>query len=54
MSKDETSIPTSATESMLLTAAMEAKEERDVMTLDVHNAFLQQKKLKMKLQKKGS
>ena len=39
--KDEASSPTAATESILLTSAIEAKEERDVMTLDIRNAFLQ-------------
>ena len=41
ISKDEASSPTAATESMLLTTAIEAKEERDAMTLDVPNTFLQ-------------
>jgi len=41
ISKDEASSPTAATESILLTTAIEAKEERDVMTLDIPNAFLQ-------------
>ena len=41
MSKDEASSPTAAIGSMLLTASIEAKEERDLMTLDVPNAFLQ-------------
>tara|TARA_B110000116_G_scaffold23331_1_gene17939 strand:- start:29 stop:655 length:627 start_codon:yes stop_codon:yes gene_type:complete len=41
ISKDEASSPTAATESILLTTAIEAKEERDVMTLDMPNAFLQ-------------
>ena len=41
MSKDEASSPTAATGSMLLTAAVEAKEERNVMTLDIPNDFLQ-------------
>ena len=40
-SKDEASSPTAATESILLTTAIEAKEERDVTTLDIPNAFLQ-------------
>ena len=38
---DEASSPAAATESMLLTAAIKAKEERDAMTLDAPNAFLQ-------------
>ena len=40
-SKDEASSPAAATEYVLLTAAVEVKEERDVMTLDTPNAFLQ-------------
>ena len=40
-SKDEASSPKDATESMLLNAAMQAKEERDAMTIDVPNAFRQ-------------
>ena len=41
MSKDEASSPTAATESAFLNAAMEAKEERDAMTLGTPNVFLQ-------------
>ena len=40
-SEDDASSPTAATESMSLTTAIEAKEERDAMTLDTPNAFLQ-------------
>ena len=39
--KYEASNPTAATESVLLTGAIEEKEERDVVTLDISNAFLQ-------------
>ena len=39
--QDDVSSPTVATESVLLTAGIEAKEGRDVMTIDVPNTFLQ-------------
>ena len=39
--KEEAASPTAATESILLTGAIEAKQKRDVMTLDVPNAFVQ-------------
>ena len=39
--KEEAASPTAATESILLTGAIEAKQNRDVMTLDVPNAFVQ-------------
>ena len=54
VSKHEASSPTAATESMLLNEAMEAKEERDVRTLDIPNSFLQESLPKDKLQKKAS
>ena len=38
---DDVSSLTVATESVLLTASINAKEERDVMTVDIPNAFLQ-------------
>ena len=41
MSKDEAASPTTATDSVLLTGTIEAKQERDVMSLDVPNAFVQ-------------
>ena len=46
MCKYEASSPTAATESTLLTTAVEAKEEHGVMTLDIPNAFLQTSFLK--------
>ena len=39
--KEEVASPTVLTESVLLTAAIEAKENRDVMTIDIPNAFIQ-------------
>ena len=41
MDKDDVASPTAATESILLTAVIDAKEERDVTTIDVSNAFIQ-------------
>ena len=39
--KEDTASPTVMTESILLTALIEAKENRDVMTVDIPNAFIQ-------------
>ena len=39
--KDDAASPTVMSESILLTATVEAKEERDVMTADIPNAFVQ-------------
>ena len=52
-SKDEASSPTAATKSILLTTAMEAKEERDVMMLDMPSAFLQTSLLKGEMKMSG-
>ena len=41
VSKEEASSPTAITESLLLTATIDAKEGRDVMTADIPNAFVQ-------------
>jgi hypothetical protein len=41
--KEETASPTATTESVFLTAVVDAEEERDVMTGDVPNAFIQAK-----------
>ena len=41
MSSDEAASPTVMNESVLLTAAIEAKEGRDVATFDIPNAFIQ-------------
>ena len=41
ISKEESASPTAATESVLLTGVVEAKERRSVITLDVPNAFIQ-------------
>jgi hypothetical protein len=41
ISKEDASSPTAMTESILLTAAIDAKQKRDVMTADVPNAFVQ-------------
>ena len=43
ISKEEASLPTVATESVLLTCIIEAQEERDVAVVDIHNAFIQTK-----------
>ena len=39
--KNDTSSPTVSTEAVLLTAVIDAKEGRDVMTSDIPNAFVQ-------------
>ena len=39
--KEDNKSPTAATESIMLTAVIEAKEERDVATIDIPNAFIQ-------------
>jgi len=39
--KEEATSPTAATESILITGVVDAKQKRDVMTLDVPNAFVQ-------------
>ena len=39
--KEEAASPTVMVESILLTATIEAKENRDVMTADIPNAFIQ-------------
>ena len=41
ISKEESTSPTAATEAILITGVIEAKEGRDIMTLDIPNAFLQ-------------
>ena len=41
ISKDDASSPTASLESILLTAVIEARENRDVATIDVPNAFIQ-------------
>jgi len=43
LDKDDAASPTVATESIMLTATIDAKEGRDVMTADVPNAFIQTK-----------
>jgi hypothetical protein len=39
--RDEAASPTAMTESILLTATIDAKQRRDVMTADIPNAFVQ-------------
>ena len=41
MSREDVASPTAATESVILTAAIDALEFRDVMTSDIPNAFIQ-------------
>ena len=43
ISKEEASSPTVATEAVLLTCVVDAKEERDVKVIDIPNAFIQTK-----------
>jgi hypothetical protein len=41
LSRDDSASPTAALESILLTAVRDAHEERDVMTCNIPNAFIQ-------------
>jgi hypothetical protein len=41
MDREEVSSPTVSTDSVLLTAVIEAEEHRDVATCDIPNAFIQ-------------
>ena len=41
INKDEPTSPTASTEAILITGVIDAKQRRDVMTLDVPNAFVQ-------------
>eukprot|EP00957_Ditylum_brightwellii_P195918 14927129-Ditylum_brightwellii.AAC.1 len=41
VSKEEATSPTAATESDILTAAIDTKQYRDVITMDTPNAFVQ-------------
>ena len=40
MPKEEVSSPTAASESIFLTGTIETKQNRDIMTLDIPNAFV--------------
>jgi hypothetical protein len=42
LSQEDAASPTAALESILITGVIEAKEERDVMTCDIPNAFIQE------------
>eukprot|EP00543_Licmophora_paradoxa_P004739 CAMPEP_0202454640 /NCGR_PEP_ID=MMETSP1360-20130828/12319_1 /ASSEMBLY_ACC=CAM_ASM_000848 /TAXON_ID=515479 /ORGANISM="Licmophora paradoxa, Strain CCMP2313" /LENGTH=74 /DNA_ID=CAMNT_0049073999 /DNA_START=252 /DNA_END=472 /DNA_ORIENTATION=+ len=39
--KEEATSPTTSTEAILITGVIEAKQERDVITLDIPNDFVQ-------------
>ena len=41
LSKENSASPTTMLESLMLTLVIDAKEDRDVMTADVPNAFIQ-------------
>ena len=41
MDRDEAASPTTMTESVMITATIDAKQNRDVMTADIPNAFVQ-------------
>eukprot|EP00957_Ditylum_brightwellii_P023831 1798148-Ditylum_brightwellii.AAC.1 len=41
ISREKAASPTAATESVLITSVMEPKQHRDIITLDVPNAFVQ-------------
>lgn len=51
MSKEEASSPTVATESIVLTGIIDEKEKRDVMTLDIPNAFVQHQQEQQRMEK---
>jgi hypothetical protein len=39
--RDEAASPTAVTESIIITSVIDAKEGRDIMTVDIPNAFVQ-------------
>jgi hypothetical protein len=41
LSREDSASPTAALKSIMLTAVIDAHEERDVMTCDISNAFIQ-------------
>jgi hypothetical protein len=41
INREDATSPTAATESILITGVIEAKQQRDIMTNDVPNAFVQ-------------
>ncbi len=41
LSKEDSSLPTAATEFVLLTLVVDAKEKRDVAIIDIRKAFIQ-------------
>jgi hypothetical protein len=41
ISREEASSPTAASEAIIMTGVIDAKQKRDVMTLDIPNAFVQ-------------
>ena len=41
INKDEAASPTVTTEALLTTAVIDAKQKRDIITLDIPNAFVQ-------------
>ena len=43
LSREDSSSPTALTEGVMLTSVVDAKEERDVMSADIPNAFIQAK-----------
>jgi hypothetical protein len=48
LSREESASPTAALESIMLTALIDAHEERDIMTCDIPNAFIQALMTKVK------
>ena len=53
LTREDSASPTAALESIMLTATIDSHEERDVMTADVLNAFIQTKMPKIKKATKG-
>ena len=41
MTKEDMSSPTASTEGLLLSCTIDAQEERDVATMDIHGGFMQ-------------
>ena len=50
LSREDSSSPTASTEGVFLTAVVDAKEERDIMSSDIPNAFIQTKMPKINVE----
>jgi hypothetical protein len=54
LSKEEAASPTSSLEGILLTSIVDVKENRDVMSADIPNAFIQAHLLLQRMEMRGS